>query len=477
MPLDTSIPLRINPVQLPDFNALAQQRLSNVSNMMAITAQQKAMQEQEAIKAAYQGALDPQTRQIDYDKLIAGVAPIKPDLIPQIQQHRAQEQEAKQKSIEFGQKQIGTQFQTALNDPSDETLAHVKANLTAFGMPAEALDAELEPIMKLPVDQRHGAIFNRLAADPQTREALKFTMPDPKETNLGGTVAFIDMNPNSPTFKQTLSEKQVTMSQYQRAELGGQAAARAETARHNRKEELNAAGSDEPLSADALEIAAENYRQFGTLPAMGIGKQGAANKRAIMNRAGALARTSQGGILNASNAAGTMVTGKQTVAAQTSALRDFSGGMSARKVTALNSVLEHGATLQDATKALANGNIPLFNSISQSYAKQTGSAVPTNFDAVKRIYAAEAVKAVIANGGGELERQAAENAISRASSPQQLAGIIATNNQLFTGQLHSLQQQYESGTGRKDFQKKLTPRAKALLTTGGSHAGPSVSNW
>ncbi len=239
MPLDTSIPLRINPVQLPDFNALAQQRLSNVSNMMAITAQQKAMQEQEAIKAAYQGALNPQTRQIDYDKLIAGVAPIKPDLIPQIQQHRAQEQEAKQKSIEFGQKQIGTQFQTALNDPTDETLKHVRANLTAFGMPAEALDAELEPIMKLPVDQRHGAIFNRLAADPQTREALKFTMPDPKETNLGGTVAFIDMNPNSPTFKQTLSEKQVTMSQYQRAELGGQAAARAETARHNRREELN----------------------------------------------------------------------------------------------------------------------------------------------------------------------------------------------------------------------------------------------
>ncbi len=317
MPLDTSIPLRINPVQLPDFNALAQQRLSNVSNMMAITAQQKAMQEQEAIKAAYQGALNPQTRQIDYDKLIAGVAPIKPDLIPQIQQHRAQEQEAKQKSIEFGQKQIGTQFQTALNDPTDETLAHVRANLTAFGMPAEALDAELEPIMKLPVDQRHGAIFNRLAADPQTREALKFTMPDPRETNLGGTVAFIDMNPNSPTFKQALSEKQVTMSQYQRAELGGQAAARAETARHNRSEEANSAGGNSAFSPDAIDTAAQTYIKTGNLPPMGMGKAGAQNRVAIMNRAAALLKSQGGGTYNPEQAAGGMIAGKQTVAAQT----------------------------------------------------------------------------------------------------------------------------------------------------------------
>lgn len=477
MPLDTSIPMQIKPVQLPDFNAMAQQRLANTQNIMAITAQQKALHDQEAIKQAYQAAIDPQTKQIDYDKLIAGVAPIKPELVPAIQQHMSEQQQAKQKQVEFVHKEVGGQYQTALNDPSDATLQQVRSNLVQFGADPKVIDAELQPIMALPLEARHGAIFNKLASDPNTREALKFTMPEPKEANLGGTVAFIDMNPNSPTFKQTLTSQQVTMNQYQRAELAGQAAGRAETARHDRVTEAAAAGDNVAFTPEAIDTAAEIYNRTGNLPPMGMGKLGAQNRVAVMNRAGEIKKQQQGGTYNAAAAAGDIIGGKQTVAGQTAAVRDFAAGQSSRKVTALNSVMEHGATLADAANALQNGNIRLFNSIAQGVAKQTGSAVPTNFDAVKRIYAQEAVKAIVNNGGSETERGAAESAISNASSPGQLAGIIATNNQLFAGQLHSLQQQYETGTGRKDFSAKLTPRTKALLTTGGAHAGPSVSNW
>jgi len=55
---------------------------------------------------------------------------------------------------------------------------------------------------------------------------------------------------------------------------------------------------------------------------------------------------------------------------------------------------------------------------------------------------------------------------------------------LLGGQLTSLEQQYETGTGRKDFDKKLSPATRELLnkskpTTAPAttKSGATVSNW
>ena len=50
-----------------------------------------------------------------------------------------------------------------------------------------------------------------------------------------------------------------------------------------------------------------------------------------------------------------------------------------------------------------------------------------------------------------------------ANSPEQLAGTIKTIQKLMAGQLQSLQTQYETGTRRKDFDTKLSPRAKQVV--------------
>ena len=96
-------------------------------------------------------------------------------------------------------------------------------------------------------------------------------------------------------------------------------------------------------------------------------------------------------------------------------------------------------------------------------AEQTGKPAPTSFDAAKQIVAQEVIKAIVNNGGGVTERQEASQYISSASSPEQLAQVIQTYQQLMGGQLSSLKLQYEQSTGRKDFEEKLTPGAKKLF--------------
>jgi len=193
---------------------------------------------------------------------------------------------------------------------------------------------------------------------------------------------------------------------------------------------------------------------------LGIGK-GAANVKAqIMNRAAELAT---GGGTNAADAATNIVGAKQDVASQTQAVKAFSTGKQGQQVNAFNTAIDHLGTMDKLSDALQNGDIKAFNTIGNVVARQTGQPAPANFDAAKQIVTAEVIKAVVASGGGVTERQEAERNFAAANSPEQLKGVIDTYKQLLGGQLKSLNLQYENTTGRKDFDKKLTPEAKTTL--------------
>jgi hypothetical protein len=140
------------------------------------------------------------------------------------------------------------------------------------------------------------------------------------------------------------------------------------------------------------------------------------------------------------------------------AARDFATGKQGQTVNSLNVGIDHLNTLGDLAGALQNGDIPLFNKIAKDVAVATGKAAPTNFDAAKQIVAGEVVKAITGGGGGVTDREEAQRAISRASSPEQLAGVIATQKKLFAGQLHGLRLQYKNSTGQDDFESHLTPQ-------------------
>jgi hypothetical protein len=236
------------------------------------------------------------------------------------------------------------------------------------------------------------------------------------------------------------------------------------------------------LSPETIDMMANRYLIDGTLPAIGAGKKGAEAKSQILNRALAIS-----GVTPA-QAAANVVQGKQDVAGQTAAVKDFSSGLSARRVTANNTALNHLETMDKLAGDLANTDIRIVNAAGNAFARATGSAAPTSFDAAKQLVAAEVIKAVVQNGGGVTERQEAADNIKSANSPEQLRGVIATYRELLGGQLTSLAQQYETGTGRKDFEKKLSPATRELLkkstptaapnaAPAATKSGATVSNW
>jgi len=106
MAIDPRIALQVQPLQLPDFNALAQQRLANTQSIMAFTQQQQQQRDQNAMRALYSGATDPNTGAINYKKLTSGLAQMgRGDLIPDIQAHQA-DLEAKQAAAQKAQLEI-----------------------------------------------------------------------------------------------------------------------------------------------------------------------------------------------------------------------------------------------------------------------------------------------------------------------------------------------------------------------------------
>jgi len=142
------------------------------------------------------------------------------------------------------------------------------------------------------------------------------------------------------------------------------------------------------------------------------------------------------------------------------ATKDFATGKNGNTVRSLNVAVNHLNTLGQLSEALNNNDINLFNKLGNAYAQQTGSPIPTNFNAAKKIVADEIVKGIVGSGGGVTDREEAAASINAANSPAQLKGVIDTYKQLLGGQLSGLKQQYETTTGKKDFNKFISPNTQ-----------------
>ena len=226
------------------------------------------------------------------------------------------------------------------------------------------------------------------------------------------------------------------------------------------------------LSPETTDFLAETYRQTGNLPPMGMGRSAAEARNKVFTRAAELA---MGGGKDAASAAADVRAAKADTAGATSTVKDFSSGMSARRVTANNTAINHLATMEKLATDLSNSDTRVFNAAANMFAKATGATAPTSFDAARQLVASEVIKAVVNNGGGVTERQEAEEQFSRANSPEQLKGVINTYKELLAGQLDSLGKQYEVGSGRKDFDKRLTPETRKVFEKVRGGAAPAAN--
>lgn len=138
-------------------------------------------------------------------------------------------------------------------------------------------------------------------------------------------------------------------------------------------------------------------------------------------------------------------------------ISDFAGGKTGQMVQSFNVVIQHTAVMRNAADALKNGDIRLFNALTQRFAQETGQPAPTNFDGVKRVWGNEIVKAVTGSAGALGDRETIEKGLSRANSPEQLLGLMDQYEYLMAGQVLGARKRYESNSGRKDFDKFLLP--------------------
>ena len=152
----------------------------------------------------------------------------------------------------------------------------------------------------------------------------------------------------------------------------------------------------------------------------------------------------------------------------------FATGKQGNMVRSLSVATNHLDQLAEAAHALAQHDVPAINAIVNTYARHTGNASITTFNAMKEIVGDEVAKAVIGSGGAESDRDAIKDAFNAANSPKLIAGVISHYEGLMGGQLNGLRRQYKRATGLDDFNDLVSRLAQQKLTAAGNaSAGPA----
>ena len=153
--------------------------------------------------------------------------------------------------------------------------------------------------------------------------------------------------------------------------------------------------------------------------------------------------------------------GKYT--ARTAAMRTFASGPEARNVTALNTVIGHLGTLDEAAQALNNNDMRAFNAVANRLATETGDSRIQNFDTAKQAVAEETMRVFRQVGSSESEAKAWGERITSSGSPAQLRGVIGTLGKLLDSRVEAIGQQYERTVNQKGNPARVDPANREKL--------------
>jgi hypothetical protein len=484
--IDPSIALGVKPIQIENpmnqYAALSQLQANQNQNALAqyqLSAAQRTDEAQNVQNQLYAKHYNPQTGEVNKAGLFADLSknPNAAGLIPKLQSQFTELEQKANLNKKTALEASGLDFKQRI-----EKMNKAVTDIINLTTPKEAIAAIDKHLADGDIDQYKATqLKDSIAKTPNFRDWQKSTamgILDVKQK--------FEVEHQNATLGETIRSHKVNESI-----AGGNLA----VSQQRLKAELDSTGA---LTPQAIDVAAQIYLQTGQLPALGIGKSAGNLKSAILNRAtelyanpnakpaGVINQSSSAvnppGSFNASDMASSIVGNKIDNATKTKVNKDFSTGLQGRQVTAFNTSIDHLETLSKLTEALNNKDIKAFNYVSNAFAKQTGQPAPTNFDSARKIIGAEIMKTLVAGGGGVREREEIANMFDKANSPAQINGAINTATQLLGGQLNSLGLTYENGTGRTDFNKKLTPAAKAAYenirskdTTPSSLAAPAAA--
>jgi len=450
MPIDPSIALSYKPIQLENpLNAYAQAsqiRAADNQNALAqyqISSAQRndALQNQMLSELRASGG-DP--TKIANAYINAG----KGDVAYKLQKDQADIAQSQAKTAEIKNQLIGGALVSAHADPSDANLTKIAQGLQLQGIDAGQHIAQLTQMPDLA--QRQQYIKSIALGTKEGREALQALQVKAEKVDNGQSISQVNTNPlagqvGAPIAGAPVIAKQVSPDTAATNANRSQIAAN----QNNLQLKIHGLNPDGTLSSNA-EKSAQAIAAGNLAPLSGF----------ALSRPGAqqiMARVME---INPNYSAKDFDVGKV-------AEKNFTSGKNGNAVRSFNVALSHLDTLGGLADALQNGDIKVFNKLGNAYATQTGAPAPTNFESAKKIVADEIVKAIVGSGGGVADREAAANTISAASSPAQLKGVINTYKELMRGQLGGLRQQYETSTGRKDFDRFLSPAGKQAAHAGG----------
>lgn len=133
--------------------------------------------------------------------------------------------------------------------------------------------------------------------------------------------------------------------------------------------------------------------------------------------------------------------------ARQAARRTFASGPEAKNVTALNTVIGHLGTLDEAAQRLENGDLRIANAVFNRLATEIGDPRVQTFDTAKQAVAEEAMRVFRgAVGASEIEARQWGERINSSGSPKQLRGVIAEMGKLFQSRIDALASQFERTT-------------------------------
>lgn len=100
---------------------------------------------------------------------------------------------------------LGTGLVGILRDPSDATIGQVGQTFASVGMDPEKFGPLLKQIQEIPdANDRKLFALQFISQSEPARGALKYVMPEVKESKVGDATVFFDANPNSPIMGQEL---------------------------------------------------------------------------------------------------------------------------------------------------------------------------------------------------------------------------------------------------------------------------------
>lgn len=255
------------------------------------------------------------------------------------------------------------------------------------------------------------------------KDKIAATAPKVTMTNAGGMIVPTNENadagpvgaiPGAATIKTTVSPDTLANNQTSRANNAA-----------NVDKDLTIAGmkKDGTLS-DNLEAEAQMIAAGRAAPPSGM----AATRPAA---AALMARVSQ---LNPEYDA-------TTYGAKVAAAKGFTSGQQGNQLRSFATSGQHLDQLGTLIDALDNGNNHTVNQIGNAITAWNGATPVTNFDAAKDVVAKEVMKAIVAGGGGQAEREELAKSLSSANSTQQLKGVVSQYRNLMTAQAENLMAQ------------------------------------